>query len=56
MIGLTLLAIGVIGGGLLWCWLVPKESDRFGWIFWGWVALVGVNAIGLALEVVGYRF
>lgn len=39
MFGLTILAIVLIGGGLLWCWLVPSAEDRMYQVFWVWVVM-----------------
>lgn len=46
--GIALLAVVVIGGGLLWCHLVPREADRFAHTVYGWITMV-VIAAGLGV-------
>lgn len=52
-LGLGIVAVLVIGGGLLWCHLVPRESDRFAHSVYLWITMI-VLAIGL--NVAAYFF
>lgn len=54
MVGITLTAFVILGLGLAWCRLVPREVDRLSQ--WATLAtlLFVVGAVGAVLEALGW--